>query len=164
MKHKIEQVHYLKREKKFTCLITKDHKLLDALNKSGLANEGYVTHNADHPIEHYNDAYWYFVTNPKQVINPVANLQPFIIDGPKDTLKILRELGLYTFEQYIDESYDNIADDSDRHAAVVELAIDLTLMSHERHVNLMYKAKPLLERNQSIFFNDPLFELLDHQL
>lgn len=121
----------------------------------------------------FNDAYWNIVTETfghnvvdgfltEKTFKPIANLQPFVIIGTYGSLCLLRELGFKTFGDYIDESYDDITDETHRLKAAVDVALDLARMSHSDHIALMTKVKPILEHNQQVFYSDePLKELLN---
>lgn len=45
--------------------------------------------------------------------------QPFVIVGPPNSIKSLRDSGYRTFDQYIDNSYDSILDNTQRWLAVI---------------------------------------------
>ena len=110
----------------------------------------------------FNDAYWNIVTETfnhnvvrgfltEKTFKPIANLQPFVIIGTYRSLRLLRSLGFKTFDDYIDESYDEIKDETERLKAAVNLSLNLARMSHEDHMLLMAKMKPILEHNQQLF-------------
>ena len=111
--------------------------------------------------QHYDQAYWNFVTETgcsnvpflsEKTFKPIANLQPFIILGDKGSLKLLQDLGYKTFGDYIDESYDKIEVTDTRIRKATRQAIELARMSHKEHVKLMHEIKPILEHNQQHFF------------
>lgn len=124
-----------------------------------------ATHHNEHGRvirEHYEDAYWNFVTETsickntfltEKTFKPIAQLQPFVIIGSYKSLDLLHDLGYKTFNQYIDESYDNISDPLERTKAATAVMLDLAQKSHEEHIDLMHKIKPILEHNQKHFFN-----------
>jgi hypothetical protein len=70
----------------------------------------------------------------------VSTFHPFIIFGPKGTLKVLRDLGFKTFGKWIDESYDDIYDDIDRFDKTIKLILELSKMSldkiHEMYLDM----------------------------
>ena len=112
--------------------------------------------------QHYNDAYWNYVTETgitshpflsEKTFKPIANFQPFLIMGDKHSLKLLHDLGYQTFGDFIDESYDNIENPETRIKAATQQAINLAKMSHKKHIKLMEQLKPILEHNQQHFFS-----------
>ena len=121
-------------------------------------------HNHHYHVEpqHYNDAYWNYVTETgvenepflsEKTFKPIANFQPFIIMGGRRSLKLLQDLGYKTFGDFIDESYDNIKIPEIRIKAATRQAIILAKMSHAEHIKLMKQIKPILEHNQRHFFS-----------
>ena len=111
--------------------------------------------------QHYTDAYWNFVTETgvaentflsEKTFKPIANLQPFIIMGDYGSLALLHDLGYKTFGDYIDESYDLVKSPVERIEQATEIGLKLALMSHDEHIELIHKLKPILEYNQQHFF------------
>ena len=112
--------------------------------------------------QHYNQAYWNYVTETgmekkpflsEKTFKPIANLQPFIIMGDRHSLQLLHDLGYKTFGDYIDESYDDVKNPELRIKAATREAITLAKMSHAKHIKLMKQLKPILEHNQQHFFS-----------
>lgn len=112
--------------------------------------------------QHYKQAYWNFVTETgtemepflsEKTFKPIANLQPFIIMGSRNSLKLLHDLGYKTFGDYIDESYDNIPSPEIRVKTATRQAITLAKLSHAKHIKLIKQLKPILEHNQRHFFS-----------
>jgi len=109
----------------------------------------------------FNESYWNIVVethfNQKTVFltektfKPILNLQPFIILGPPDTLKLLKHLGYQTFDQVLDEKYDNITDDIDRMHAVIEASYSLDQRNDQEHINLQHLMAKALMHNQQHF-------------
>ena len=107
--------------------------------------------------EHYTNAYWNFVTEScthyepfmsEKTFRPIAGRQPFIVAGPRYTLRTLSEMGYKTFGDYIDESYDEIPDAVKRLDAASKVAINLARMSHEDHIAMINELRPRLEHNR----------------
>lgn len=57
-----------------------------------------------------------FIT--EKTMRPITSKRPFIILGASGTLALLKSKGFKTFDTIIDESYDSIADHSDRFDSV----------------------------------------------
>jgi hypothetical protein len=56
----------------------------------------------------------------EKIFKPIMYFQPFLIAGPPNYLKAVREMGFKTFDGFIDESYDTEFDDMKR----LEMIID----------------------------------------
>lgn len=54
----------------------------------------------------------------EKTLRPITSKRPFIVLGAKGVLQLLRSKGFLTFNSIIDESYDQIADHSDRFDSV----------------------------------------------
>ena len=83
--------------------------------------------------EHYMDSYCHLVLETffdadgsngcfisEKVFKPIRHGQPFVVFGAPYTLKTLRELGYKTYDYAIDNSYDEIEDNTQRFVKVVE--------------------------------------------
>ena len=73
--------------------------------------------------------------------------QPFVMLGPPNTLRKLRELGFKTFHEIWDESYDEMFDHTERFYKILQLCKTLHDMPMLKKINLMYKCKPIIEHN-----------------
>jgi hypothetical protein len=51
--------------------------------------------------------------------------RPFLLLAPPGTLKLLQQLGIKTFSEFWDESYDDIQDHTQRFDRVMEIAVDI---------------------------------------
>jgi hypothetical protein len=78
--------------------------------------------------EHYDDAYCNLVLETlydaeqsggafltEKTFKPIRHAQPFVIFGTPGSLKTLRELGYQTFDHALDNSYDDITDNTQRY-------------------------------------------------
>ena len=74
-------------------------------------------------VETYVSGQSFFPT--EKTLRPIIAQTPFIVMGPKGYLANLRRMGFMTFGQWWDESYDNIANDDQRHRTVSQLVIDV---------------------------------------
>lgn len=83
--------------------------------------------------EHFSDSYCHLVLETffdadgsngcfisEKVFKPIRHGQPFVVFGTPYTLKTLRELGYRTYDSVIDNSYDDIEDNTERFRRVVE--------------------------------------------
>ena len=112
--------------------------------------------------QHYEDAYWNFVTETgitngtflsEKTFKPISQHQPFIILGNHKSLALLRDLGYKTFSPYIDESYDEIESSTARIKSASNLCVKLAQMTHKEHIRLTKKIQPILDHNQRHFFS-----------
>jgi hypothetical protein len=88
----------------------------------------------------------------EKVFKPIAFYHPFILQGNKESLKYLQDMGFKTFGNYWDESYDALQDNK-RLEAIFYLILEIANWSHEK-INLMYNSMlPILEYNHNHFFN-----------
>lgn len=98
----------------------------------------------------YKKAYWNIVTETlpeyqksslfitEKTFKPIMSKMPFIIFGPPFILKELKNLGYKTFDQYIDESYDNETDTNLRISKIINIIKNLSDMD-EKSFQIMYK-------------------------
>ncbi len=83
--------------------------------------------------EHYDDAYCNLVLETlydaeqsggafltEKTFKPIRHAQPFVIFGTTGSLKTLRELGYHTFDNVLDNSYDDIVDNTQRYLRTFE--------------------------------------------
>ena len=66
-------------------------------------------------------------------------MRPFVLCAAPGTLKMLREMGFHTFEEYWSEDYDNIISNVDRLAKVTE-TIDYINQYEIKELRKMYKS------------------------
>lgn len=111
---------------------------MDFLQKS-LINV--VTESAYHyPHQHSSEKF----------LKPITTKRPFIVVGPAGLLKELRGFGFKTFDQFWDESYDEIIDPSQRMAAIVNTINSLKSTNVK---TLAKKIQPLVEFNFHLYKN-----------
>ena len=93
-------------------------------------------HNDHHQVEltHYTDSYFNIVLEThfdvensggafltEKTFKPIKHAQPFVVVAAPGTLAALRRLGYRTFDSVLDNSYDNITDNTQRWLAVRSL-------------------------------------------
>jgi hypothetical protein len=77
--------------------------------------------------EHFDDSYCHLVLETffdadgsggafltEKTFKPIRHGQPFVIFGTPHSLATLRRLGYRTYDQYIDNSYDTVTDNTER--------------------------------------------------
>lgn len=82
---------------------------------------------------------------------PVHYGQPFIIIGPAYILKYLRQIGYKTFNDYIDESYDQEVDPDTRLEKVKTLIQYINRVSFQELDKLHRDVYPIIEHNRTYF-------------
>ena len=80
--------------------------------------------------------------------------RPFVMLGPPNNLKRLKEYGFKTFDCWWDESYDNIVNPSDRLTAVFNIVKFVSQLTNKELINLAYDMSSVLEYNYNHFTND----------
>jgi len=91
----------------------------------------------------------------EKVFKPIVSGQPFMLLAGRGNLAYLREYGFKTFDDYWDESYDDISDPGDRVGAVVNQLERLANMSHTQQQSMRQDMQHIVEHN----FNHLFFDL-----
>lgn len=97
-------------------------------------------------------------------LRPIACSKPFIIVGPAGSLKYLREYGFKTFSDFIDESYDNIADPAQRLTAIISSMKKFSSLPADAKDDALEQMLEVAKYNQQRFFSSEFFELLVTEL
>lgn len=84
----------------------------------------------------------------EKIFKCIALGHPFIIASTQGYLQGLRSRGYQTFSPFIDESYDNIADDHIRLEAIVSEVNRLCCLSDRELDQFVNNVKPILEHNR----------------
>jgi hypothetical protein len=122
----------------------------------------------------YDSTYFHIVTETimgnepscfisEKTWRPILNLQPFVYFGDHGALKKLKELGFKTFDDIIDESYDNELDAVKRFMMAKAEVLKLKAMTMNDIHKLYYSVVEKLIHNQQFISTyleyDPLNEL-----
>ena len=100
----------------------------------------------------------------EKTFKPILNMQPFVIVGAPGSLKLLRELGYETFDDWFDEGYDKIKNNEERMFDCFTVAYDLSKKSHEELVTMTKEMIPVLAHNQQVLLSskqDKLIKLIE---
>lgn len=146
------------------------------LDTQHLENKLSFTTNENNKKEFYLDSYFHITSETEftsqrtpffseKTWRPMLNLQPFVYFGNPFSLKELRDMGFYTFEPFIDESYDQEIDVKKRFALIIEEIKKLNSLSYEELHNLYSCLFDRVKHNQEtlnkkIGYN-PLIKLLE---
>ena len=114
----------------------------------------------------YQDSYFNFVLESfinidgsggqsmtEKTFKPILHCQPFICLAEHHHLKHLRELGYHTFDNIIDESYDDIENTQERFEAVVALAQDLASIDLDTAHDMYKECSDRLLENRVLLEN-----------
>lgn len=125
-------------------------------------------------IQHLMESFLYVVTETcfwdkrthltEKIFKPIVAKQPFVLLGCVDNLKYLRSYGFKTFDQWWDESYDNIEDPIERIQAVVSIIKEICSMSDRK---LKYRLKDMqhvLNHNYDLFFSKEFVDNIWNEL
>ena len=121
-------------------------------------------------LDFYNNAYWNFcmmdtfssnrVMLGKSVFLPILNLQPFVIVGPGESLKLLRTLGYKTFKKQVNETYDDILDDEERMQSLFRLVYEMSHFTGEELNQLNEVLRSTIVHNQTHFLSSKKYKLI----
>ena len=85
----------------------------------------------------------------EKTFKPIAHLHPFVFMGRPGVLKYLQDLGLKTFGEFWDESYDDVTNNFDRMELTLKVIKTLISKSNEEWDELNKKIKSILIHNRN---------------
>lgn len=113
------------------------------------------------PIDIYNRTHYSLVTETnfsndfnfytEKVVKPILAKRLFVVIAGRHYLKNLRQLGFKTFDNVIDESYDNISDNKNRFDAALEQVSKLCAMPT---ASVTEQIKTAVEHNYNLMMQD----------
>jgi hypothetical protein len=161
--YQLQREEFLKYDdnEEFLKLITETSSLLDINDLTKIAGFGFENK------EIYLNTYLSIVTESvffqeeinfpsgylsEKIWKPIGHSQPFILAGPSQSLKHIRErFGYKTFHPYIDESYDMEEDDFKR-LEMIKIEIDkFANKSKEEKDEFLLNVKEICAYNQNLF-------------
>jgi len=89
----------------------------------------------------------------EKIIKPLIGYQPFIVLGPYQYLKELKNLGYKTFSEFWDESYDEIENAEERYFAVEKIILELNKKNIDEINEIYQKIKNICIYNRKVFDN-----------
>jgi hypothetical protein len=95
----------------------------------------------------YNNQSMFF---SEKIFKPIRAHHPFILAAAPGSLTALKNLGFKTFDNWWDESYDNIVDPVDRLEAICDLIEELSTWSKERWLKVYSEIQPNLIENSTL--------------
>lgn len=121
-------------------------------------------------LDFYNNAYWNFSMMPnfessalslsKEIFLPILNLQPFVIIGAAESLRLLRSLGYKTFKKQVNETYDDIIDDEARMQSLFRLVYEMAHFTGTELDILNEKLRSTIKHNQAHFLSSKKYKLI----
>lgn len=111
----------------------------------------------DQEFELWKSGLWHIVTETvfyhdklhltEKVFKPIVAQRPFMLAAAPGNLAYLKNYGFQTFDQWIDESYDTIADPDLRLQAIVDQTSRLCAMSDVELRQMHREMQPVLKHN-----------------
>lgn len=113
--------------------------------------------------EHFDDSYCHLVFETlydaeqsggafltEKIFKPIRHAQPFVVFGTMHTLTTLRKMGYQTFDQQLDNSYDEEINNTDRFVKTLDLVKQLNQTNlHDFYVS----CKDQILHNQELFLS-----------
>jgi hypothetical protein len=88
----------------------------------------------------------------EKVFKPIVMMQPFILAGTVESLCYLKQYGFKTFGNWIDESYDKIADPFKRLDAITHEVEKICVLSQSEQQAMFKEMLPTLIHNRQHFY------------
>ena len=87
----------------------------------------------------------------EKVLQPIQYQKPFILLAPPKTLDYLKSFGYKTFNDFWDESYDDIYDHSERLAKIFDILEYIANLSQEECSDIYERMRPIVQHNLKTF-------------
>jgi len=100
----------------------------------------------------------------EKTFKAIALEMPFVLVAPQYSLRYLRQYGFRTFEPYIDETYDTIADPVARIEAVTAVLLEIQARSAAAKNALWQAMLPTVEHNYNHFYRGGFRDVLEVEL
>jgi hypothetical protein len=100
----------------------------------------------------------------EKIFKPIVAQQPFVLLGCANNLAYLRRYGFRTFDQWWDESYDEIEDPIARLQAVVQIVRDISELSDADLEKMLLDMQLVLNHNHSWFYSKEFLDLVWDEL
>jgi hypothetical protein len=88
----------------------------------------------------------------EKIWRPIAMRTPFIVQGPKDTIRNLRKLGFKTFDQWWDEGYSEDIELC-QNQGIKDVIKTLSLKTTHQLYKMYLEMQPILEHNNTCLKN-----------
>jgi hypothetical protein len=100
----------------------------------------------------------------EKILKPIACGHPFILVSSPGSLKFLKTYGFKTFDDFIDESYDDETDSVERLKKIIKLMKSISDLTAEKKNELFASLQPIVEYNKKLFFSDIFFNRIKGEL
>lgn len=90
----------------------------------------------------------------EKIFKPIVSKRPFVLVAAPGNLAYLRSYGFQTFDNWIDESYDDIEDNDLRLAAITEQIEKISSLTVKQMQDLKQDMQLVLDFNKQHFFTD----------
>jgi len=100
----------------------------------------------------------------EKIFKPIVAQQPFVLLGCANNLAYLKRYGFRTFDQWWDESYDEIKDPVARLQAVVRIVKDISELSNGKLEKMLVDMQSVLDHNYSWFYSKQFLDLVWDEL
>ena len=110
-------------------------------------NQSALWHIVSETVFYYNKQHL-----TEKIFKPIVSKRPFILVGAPGNLAYLKSYGFRTFEQWIDESYDQEADPCLRIQMIVNQIERICNLSHTQLVEMQQDMQSTIEHNYNHFF------------
>jgi hypothetical protein len=112
--------------------------------------------------KYLNTSFWHIVTETvfnenklhltEKIFKPIVTKRPFILASSTGALNYLKSYGFKTFDQWIDESYDNISDPDERLEKISDELEKLCNLTQNELMTMYKEMTEILEYNHNHFF------------
>jgi hypothetical protein len=96
----------------------------------------------------------------EKIFKPMMHGQIFLLAGAPGFLRQLRDFGFKTFDEFIDESYDDIDDPIERGIALMQTLTSIVKLSDHEFSTLLDKCKIIVEHNRRLLTNKEFMDRL----
>ena len=100
----------------------------------------------------------------EKIFKPIVAQQPFVLLGCANNLAYLKRYGFRTFDQWWDESYDEINDPVARLQAVVRIVKDISDLSNGKLEKMLVDMQSVLDHNYRWFYSKEFLDLVWNEL
>jgi len=90
------------------------------------------------------------LTATEKTWKPAKEKHPFIMVGAAGSLRTMQEFGFKTFDEFWDESYDDVEDPRQRLYKIVQVCKEIGSWSPEQILDFKRRVKPILEHNYNM--------------
>lgn len=136
-------------------------------NDPGIDGRGKNSRITDSPNNSYQESFCAIVLESRvaqpwpniseKTLNAIKNKRPFIVVGSAGTLEMIKKMGFKTFDQWWDESYDNIENNIDRLSKICNTIFYINNLELDEINSIYSQMKDILDHNQKNLLNLPKF-------